>query len=126
MEGSYGVCFGNRQVGKVTVQRKGLYYRFQCRCRLPENGVSRLRISCGKVQENLGVLTPEGDGFCLDTKLPVKRFGEEIPVFTVVPKSERAEGTYVPVYPEEPFSYISELKRAYLVRKNGGLGIVLK
>ena len=33
---------------------------------------------------------------------------------------------YVPVYPEEPFSYMSRLKDAYLERRNGQLGIVIR
>ena len=126
MEGVYGVHFGNRPVGKVSVQRQGLYYRFQCRCQLTEGFVCRLRVSCQDRQENLGILIPMEGGFGLDTRLPVKRLGEGVPEFTVVPKHESISGTFVPVYPEEPFAYISRLKKAYLSRKDGQLGIVLE
>lgn len=126
MEGNYCVYFGNQQVGKVSVQRQGLYYRFSCRCRLASEAVCRLRILCGNVQENLGILIPMGDGFGLDTKIPVKRMGEGKPEFQLVPKYAKTSGNIVPVYPEEPFAYISRLKDAYLVRRNGELGIVIR
>lgn len=126
MEGCYGVHFGNQLAGKVTVQRQGLYYRFSCRCRMTGETVCRLRVVCGDKQENLGILVPMDGGFGLDTKLPAKRLGEGQPEFTLIPKHERSGGTFVPIYPEEPFAYIARLKDAYLVRKNGSVGILIK
>lgn len=126
LEGSFAVNCGNQQVGKVCVHRKGLYYRFSCRCRLTGTTVCRLWVQCGEKQENLGILVPMGDGFGLDTEIPSKRIGEGEPEFRLTPKHERSSGNFVPVYPEEPFAYISRLKEAYLIRKNGELGIMLK
>ena len=126
LEGNYGVRFGNKSAGKVQVIRQGLYYRFICRCQVSGDVVCRLSVSCGEKQENLGVVIPMDGGFGLDTKLPVKRLGEGKMEFMLVPKHEVAAGKFVPIYPEEPFSYIERLKDAYLVRKNGQLGIVLK
>lgn len=126
MEGIYSVKFGNQAVGKVSVQRQGLYYRFSCRCHLTGSVVYRLRIMMGDVCENLGVLIPADGGFGLDTKIPVKRLKAGKPEFLLIPKHNRSEGTYIPVYPEEPFAYISRLKEAYLVRKNGQAGIMLR
>lgn len=126
LEGYYAVNFGNDQVGKVSVQRQGLYYRFQCRCRLAGGTICRLRVRCGDKQENLGILVPVDDGFGLDTKLPVKRLGEGSLEFLLAPKHEVTSGTFVPIYPEEPFAYISRLKEAYLARKDGQTGIILK
>ena len=126
MEGSYGVYFGNQLAGKVTVQRQGLYYRFNCRCRMTGETVCRLRVICGDKQENLGILVPMDGGFGLDTKLPVKRLGGGQPEFTLIPKHERSAGTFVPIYPEEPFAYISRLNDAYLAVKNGQTGVVFR
>jgi len=126
LDGNYRVYFGNQQVGNVSVQRLGLYYRFSCRCQLTGNVICRLQIICGNVQENIGIPVPVNGEFGLDTKLPVKRFGEGKPEFTLVPKYEFNDTMFVPVYPEEPFAYIARLKDAYLVRKNGQMGIALK
>lgn len=127
MEGSYGVYFGNQQTGKVQVLRQGLYYRFICRCQLSGDVVCRLHVSCGDKRESLGVVVPMDGGFGLDTKLPVKRLGEGKMEFLLIPKHELGQvETFVPIYPEEPFSYIERLKNAFLARKNGQVGVVFK
>lgn len=126
MEEKYAVSFGNEQVGKVSVQRRGLYYRFRCRCRITGGAVYRVRVRCGEIQESLGILVPMEGGFGLDTQIPVKRLGEGEMEFFMVPKYESSPVAIAPVYPEEPFAYISRLKDAYLVRQNGELAIGIK
>ena len=125
MTGDYEVFFGKRQCGKVQVLRQGLYYRFICRCRIRGDVLCRLRVSCGARQEELGILVPTGDSFGLDKRVPVKYFGEGTPVFRLYAKVEEPEGTFVPIVPEEPFSYITKLKSAYLVRREGQAGILV-
>lgn len=125
MEGNYGVYFGNQLAGKVQVMRQGLYYRFICRCKLTGDVVCRLNVCCGKNQESLGVVVPENDGFGLDTKLPIKKIGEGKMDFFLIPKHEISQGNFVPIYPEEPFSYIARLKDAYLARKDGQVGVII-
>lgn len=125
MEGNYAVTFGNRQCGKVQVLQQGLYYRFVCRCRISGDVLCRLRVSCGGKREELGVLIPTDDGFGLDKKVPVKYFDEGIPEFTLYAKADAPDGKFVPIIPEEPFSYITKLKTAYLVRKGGQAGILI-
>lgn len=126
MEGNYGVYFGGKLAGKVQVLRQGLYYRFLCRCQITGDVVCRLRVSCGDRQENLGVVVPMDGGFGLDTKLAVKRLGEGEMTFTLLPKHEVLTGKFVPIYPEEPFAYIQKLKDAYLARKDGQVGAVIR
>lgn len=128
MEGSYGVLFGSQQIGKVQVQRQGLYYRFICRCQLTGDVVCRLLVTCGEKQENLGVVVPVDGGFGLDTRLAVKKIGEGKMEFLLVPRHETVEktGTFCPIYPEEPFAYIARLKDAFFARQNGQAGVILK
>ena len=126
LEENYGVYFGKQLAGKVQVLRQGLYYRFICRCRLTGDVVCRLGVTCGANRENLGVVVPMDGGFGLDTRLPVKRLGDGKMEFYLIPKYEAAKGTFVPIYPEEPFAYIERLKEAYLTRKNGQVGILLR
>ena len=97
-----------------------------CRCQISGDVVCRLHVSCGDKRENLGVVVPVDGGFGLDTKLPVKRLGEGKMEFTLIPKHEVLEGTFVPIYPEEPFAYIERLKEAYLVRKGEQVGVMFK
>lgn len=126
MEENYGVYFGSRLAGKVQVQRQGLYYRFACRCQISGDVVCRLHVRCGDKRENLGVVVPMDGGFGLDTKLPVKRLGEGNMEFTLIPKHEVSEGTFVPIYPEEPFAYIERIKKGFLVKKGEQVGVVFK
>ena len=125
MEGNYEVTFAGRRCGKVQVLRQGLYYRFICRCRIGGDVICRLRVSCGGRHEELGILVPVEDLFGLDRKIPAKNFTEGIPEFKLYAKAEEPEGQFVPIIPEEPFSYISKLKTAYLVRRNGQAGILI-
>lgn len=124
MVGNYCVNFGNQQCGKVQVQKQGLYYRFTCRCRLSGDVVCRLYVSCGGKEENLGIVVPMDGGFGLDTKIPAKRLGEGEPTFSLVPKHETRK--FIPIIPEEPFSYIERLKTSFLVKKYGELGILIE
>ena len=129
MEGNYSVSFGNQPAGKVQVIKQGLYYRFICRCRITGDVVCRLSVTCGDQRESLGVVVPMDGGFGLDTKIPVKRLGEGEMEFRLVPKHEitpAAEGKFVLIYPEEPFAYIARLKDAYLARKDGQVGVVIR
>lgn len=126
MEGNYPVAFGQTTVGKVQVQRQGLYWRFTCRCQLSGDVVCRLVVRCGGKQESLGIVVPLDDGFGLDTKVPVKRIGEGKMEFALVPRHEIAMGTFVPISPEEPFAYIQRLKNAFFERRYGQAGVVLK
>lgn len=124
MEGNYSVFFGSRAVGKVQVTRQGLYYRFLCRCQLSGDVVCRLHVRCGEREASLGVVVPTGEGFGLETRIPAKRLGEGEMVFSLVPKHDGPKERFVPIYPEEPFAYISRLKDAYLEKREGQLGAV--
>ena len=63
--------------------------------------------------------------FGLETKLPVKRLGEGRMEFLLLPKHGTPKAQFVPISPEEPFSYIVRLKEAYLVKRNGQAGILV-
>ena len=125
MEGIYGVSIGNQLVGKVQVLHQGLYYRFICRCQITGDIIFRLMVNCNEKQENLGILIPVSDGFGVDTKIPTKRLGNGELNFYLKPKHESSSMNFAPIYPEEPFSYISHLKDAFLERKNGLIGICI-
>lgn len=127
MEENALVYFGSQTVGKVQILRQGLYYRFICRCQVSGGVIFRLFVRCGDHQESLGVIVPQGDGFGLDTRLPVKRLGEGTMHFSLHPRSEQTDAErFVPIIPEEPFAYISRLKESFLVRRADKLGILLK
>lgn len=110
-------------MGRVVIQRQGLYYRFDCRCNLKKNPMYRLMMDQGGKLINLGIPIPSTDGYWLVTKRPVKEFGTEKPEFRLAPKLQG--GRYIPVYPDEPFAYLHRLQNAYIEYRDGVLGVVI-
>ena len=125
MVGTYEICRGNETVGTAKVEKQGLYYRICCRCRVSGEGMRRIVVTCGITREDLGICVPMDGNFGLDRKIPCKRFGEGVPAFSMMPKYPEAAGKYVPVYPDEPFAYMTRLKDAYLQVRDGQPGIVI-
>ena len=123
LEGIYEVHLGGNTVGKVQLIRQGLYYKVRCRCYIEGDLVYRLYAVSTKARENLGVLVPDGDGFSLDKRIPVKRVGEDTTEFVLSAGAGCTQGTFVPICPEEPFRYIERLKDAFLETQNGHVGI---
>lgn len=121
----YYVYYGKEQVGGVQVVKQGLYYRFICRCHLTGGTICRLQVTCGDKHEDLGIVVPMDGAFGLETKLPVKRLGEGRMEFLLFPKHEVLTEHFIPISPEEPFSYIARLKDTYLVKRNGQRGVLL-
>ena len=125
MVGTYEICLGAEPVGEAVVERVGLYYRFSCRCRLRGATMQRIMVVCGDKKVDLGICVPIGDLFGVDRKVPCKQLGEGMPAFFLTPRPRHRGGKFVPVYPEEPFAYMSKLKGAFLEIRNGQMGIVI-
>lgn len=125
MVGEYEIRRGNETVGTARVEKQGLYYRICCRCKAGGEGMRRIVVSCGKQREDLGICVPVDGLFGVDRKIPCKRFGSGIPEFQLLPKYPDMQGKFVPVYPDEPFSYMTRLKDAYLQVRDGQPGIVI-
>lgn len=128
MVGTYEVRMGAKPAGTVTVEKEGLYYRFSCRCKLTGEVMHRLVVTCGEAREDLGVCVPMDGQFGVEKKIPCKRLGTGTPEFQLLPKNEKQpdQGKFVPIYPEEPFSYMAKLKDAFLTTQAGQLGIVIR
>ncbi len=126
MEAYYPVFWANREAGSCQVSREGLYTRFCCRMRLPEDGVvRRLTVCVGSWRRELGVLIPSGGAFRLDTRLPTGQIPAGEATFRLSPGAPGEERRFVPISPEEPFAYLSRLEGAYLAWRNGAPGAVL-
>ena len=112
------LTFGGKSIGRVWAERQGLYYVFRCRCRLSGEAAFRLLATCGKNQEDLGILVPIDGGFGLDTRRPVKRLGEGTLAFSLVFRHDTPKTRFEPIYPEEPYAYLQKRKDAYLAVKS--------
>ncbi len=125
MVGTYDVKIGDIKVGEVAVEKQGLYYRFSCRCHLSGKTMHRAVVICGGVRVDLGICVPVDGRFGVDKKLPCKNFAPGKPEFLLLPKGNERSGKFVPVYPEEPFAYMSKLKNAFLEIRDGQAGILI-
>ena len=88
MEGNYPVFYEQSPVGKVQIQKIGLYCSFYCRCRIVPGTVCRLIMQWKGGWENLGIPVPEGDALELKRKLPAKRLGEGQLKFQLIPSGQ--------------------------------------
>lgn len=122
----YDIYLGRDAVGKARVEKRGLYYCFECRCTLESDAICRVMVHWDSRQENLGILVPVGKEYVLEKKLPAKLFRGGKPEFRVLPKRQPVPENFYPVYPEEPFSYIARLQNAILQIKNGQVGVVIR
>ena len=125
MNYKYSVTCRGQHVGIVYVQKEGLYYHFSCCCSISKDIMYRLIVDYGNSKEHLGILVPKGNDFVLEKKVPAKRVSERNMIFELIPKHVLHAGTFVPISPTEPFSYISSLKKSFLGIQNETLGIVL-
>ena len=123
---TFEIMQGSSRIGCVTMERQGLYYRISCRCSLTGEVMHHLVAVCGDRREDLGTLIPWDGAFGLEKRIPVKHLGEGTPEFLLLPKHSSPDGKFIPVYPEEPFLYMSRLKDAYLERRNGQVGLVIR
>ena len=123
MVGTYDVKIGSETVGKMMVEKIGLYYRFSCRCSLSGNTVHSVAAICGGNRVHLGICVPMEGKFGLDKKLPCKQFPNGKAEFLLIPKGENQGRSFVPVYPEEPFAYMAKLKEAFLEIREGQVGV---
>ena len=126
MEQFYSVTLNEKNIGKVSVWREGLYYCFFCRCDLDLAGLYRLMVLCEKQEIRLGILVPFEGAFILKTKYPIKKIGEGNLKFRIVSANCPISSPIMPVIPEEPFAYISRLKESFLVFQDGQQGITMK
>ena len=125
MVGSYDIYLGKEIIGQAQVKRQGLYYLFSCKCELSGDVIYRISVSCNGHHENLGILIPDGAQFSLFTKLAAKRLGEGLFQFRALPKHQKCERVFVPVYPEEPFAYLTRLQNALLELRDDQVGVLL-
>lgn len=126
MENKYSILSGDQSIGTACVRRCGLYYHISCRCDLSGEVPYKVIVFGGDNKADLGICVPMENSFGLDVRIPIKRIGEGALLFRAKPKRRSCAGDFVPVIPEEPFRYLSQLGRSYLERRNDQVGVLLQ
>ncbi len=126
MEGLYDIHFGGQTAGTAKVSKEGLYYRFDCQCRLAKKEIFKICIACGEDLTILGTPLPDGDTFNLRTRLPAKRFAGKTLRFFIEDDQEKRLENFIPVKPDEPLLQLKDLKNAVFCVRNGVRGIIIR
>jgi len=119
----YDIYAGTQIVGQAEVIKEGLYYRFSCKCTLPNEGVHRIMVSDGSNTKDLGICVPAGEWFTLVTRVPIKYLSGDKLAFALVPKDRQV--VTVPVATDENFPDLDKLESAYLQDKDGKTEIII-
>ena len=117
MQKFYDVTSEGQTVGKVELEREGLYLRLRCRCRVQDNAIHRLYAD----GEKIGVLIPENGDLVLETKVAAKRLKKES-TFSLEEKGRN----FIPIHPGEAFGHLGKLRLAKLAFREGEPGIFLE
>lgn len=121
MDVQYPVFLGEEIVGAAFAQKDGLYLNIRYQCKISEKSICRLM--AGNL--NLGVLMPKDGYYCLSTRVPLKKL-IGIEEFHICPDRIPLTKQFVPIYPEEPFMYLSRIKTGYYKTEKGIPGIELE
>lgn len=125
MKNYYTIYMDHNVAGTVTTEKYGLYLNISCRCKLLQDGVYRLIVREDDHYEDLGILLRDDSGYFLTTKVPKKRLISENLTFEIVKKESKNNGKFIPLDSNSPLLYIPELKKCYLVIREGQIGLVL-
>lgn len=116
MRCNFDVTYAGQTVGRVELEREGLYVRLWCRCRVQDNEIHRLYAG----GERIGVLIPENGELVLETKVAAKRLKEGCS-FSLEDNGKR----FIPIHPGEAFGYLGKLRLSKLSFREGEPGIFL-
>ena len=116
MKKFYDVTSEGQTVGKVELEREGLYCHLRCRCVAYDNVIRRLYAD----GEKIGVLIRDGGALVLDTRVAAKRLKEGC-TFSLEEKARN----FIPIHPGEAFGYLGKLRLSKLAFREGEPGIFL-
>ena len=117
------IYLGDKQVGSGKISREGLYYNISCRYSFSGKVMYRLILQSPKGIHDLGICIPEQGQYILQKRIPISKVGEGDLSIYPVPKGTREKDCFIPVFPDEPFAYLSRLKNAVLEYRDGKPGV---
>lgn len=122
----YDLIHQGKCIGNVKVERSGLYYNISCVCRPETTGIHRIIAASDSAEVDLGICVPMASAFGLETKVPIKKLGDDRLVFWIIHNDCRAQETFAEIHENEPFEFLSRLDCAKLIHRHGQAGVLLK
>lgn len=111
----YDVMDFGKKAGTVTLVRQGLYWQIFCQCSLPKGTMARLYTADSSETVKLGLLCPEGENFCLRTRISART----LPCGPLRFFLRERQKLRVPIVPQEPFAYLHALPVGKLTMEQG-------
>lgn len=121
LESCYPVYRNQEKAGEITVTKQGLYYSLLCRVKLPAGSRYRLYAHTEGCTRDLGLCVPSGQEFILQTRIPIKYFGQgEYSFYLEQPGAE----AFIPVSCDRPFPAVDRLESGKFAMRGEKPGIV--
>lgn len=115
----YPVYMGEESIGKVQLQKNGLYYRIECECALPGSRIFRLYAECGDWKYRIGIPVPEGDSYKLRVNIRFEKLQTDDLRFFVATDEDQATQQRIPIFEEKPCQQMAILEVMVFDRYNG-------
>lgn len=120
----FQVLWNGQAAGTAQVTQQGLYYHIECRCRLPDKGIYRVKLVSTEGITDLGICVPSAADSYLLTRIPVKKAGQGSIAFHL--EKEGSDERFIPVKEDTPFAYIGSLLLARLRIRDRQMGVILQ
>lgn len=125
MDERFSVYYAGEHAGTADFISQGLYWKIDCRCKLPAEGFFQLVLQMQEKEINLGTLLYDGNTYILEKKIPKKTIVKEGFFLAIREKYGKSE-MYIPLKRDQPFPFIYRLINGRFTSKEGENGILLK
>ena len=115
----FDILMDTKVVGSAELTKEGLYYRFFCTCKLPDDGIYRVTVSDGNHTKDLGICVPSG----MVTRIQQKYLQGEKLSFSLIP--DKADENRIVVNTDTPFEKLDMLDSSHLRIADGRVEIMI-
>ena len=121
----YPLLKNEKQIGKVTVEKIGLYLEIKCSCSNLESGFHRLHMVYQDKTISLGVFVLENGCYNICKKIPQKSVGEGIPKFRIASDADEPSEQCVQLLTGQALDKLEWIRTWRLRTKEGGAYIAI-
>ena len=113
----YLILEDGKIIGSAYVEHRGLYWHIACVCKPQIPGRYHIYIDTKDQSLDLGLCVPKDENFVLRTSIPAKSIPHGELCFLL--KKKNNASNLIPLREHNPFTSLSKLKTARLLRQNG-------
>ena len=118
----YSIIWNGHSVGTVEMQKEGMFYRFICYCKLPDEGIYRITVRDDENVYDLGVCVPNGNTYICITRVPCNKLNGNKLSFALSNDNDRKG---IPIATGKTFAHLEKLNTARMHIANGQAEIII-